>query len=127
MAINNHYFKRFVHDFNNLDVTTRLSVLAVLVGILGGMSAIIFRILIREVFLLLYYLPYTLGVPFEVLLLIIPPLGGLIVSLLATRVTKDAAGHGIPEIIETVAYKNGDMNYAVPFAKMAASSRVLVN
>ena len=126
MALNNNLIGRFVNKFNHLDVTTRLSVLAVIVGILGGFSAVIFRLIIRAVFILLYYLPYLyLHIPFVFLLLIIPPIGGLIVSLLATRVTTDAAGHGIPEIIETVAYKNGNFKYSVPFAKLAASSITL--
>ena len=125
MISENTYFKRFIFNFNHLDTTTRLSVLAVIVGILGGLSAIVFRYLITLVFILFYYIPYYIGIPFEILLIVIPALGGLLVGLMASKVTEDAAGHGIPEIIETVAYKNGNFNYDVPFAKMVASSITL--
>ncbi len=125
MISKNAYFKGFIYDFNHLDTTTRLSVLAVIVGILGGLSTIVFRFLTILVFTLFYYVPYQFGIPFELLLLIIPALGGLLVGLIAYKITNDATGHGIPEIIETVAYKNGNFKYSVPFAKMIASSITL--
>lgn len=124
MAVVKRYFNKFIYDFNHLDTTTRLSILAILVGILGGLSAIVFRYLITLVFFLLYYVPYTFGMPFEILLIVVPCFGGLLIGLMSTK-SKEASGHGIPEIIETVAYKNGDFSYSLPFVKMVASSITL--
>lgn len=125
MISENTYFKRLITNFNHLDTTTRLSILAVIVGILGGLSAVVFRYLITLVFILFYYVPYLVGVPFEFLLILIPAIGGLIVGVMATKVSEDAAGHGIPEIIESVAYKNGYFRTSLPFVKLAASSVTL--
>ena len=124
MAITNHYFKKFVYNFNHLDTTTRLSALAVLVGVMGGLSAVVFYYLIRFVFFIFYYVPYLFNIPFELLLIVIPTLGGLFIALMSTK-SNEASGHGIPDIIETVAYNNGNTSYSLPFVKMVASSITL--
>jgi hypothetical protein len=49
-------------------MTTLLGILAILVGVLGGLSAIIFRQLIHLVFVLFYELPSSFGIPFSFLL-----------------------------------------------------------
>ena len=101
----------------------RLSILSVITGVVGGLSAIVFRQMISLVFFLFFVFPMQLlGIPFPLLLIISPTLGGLIVGIMATKISVEARGHGIPEVINTVATKKGDFKLKVPVAKLIASS-----
>lgn len=54
--------------------------------------------------------------------LLVVPLGMLLVGLLVRRFAPDAAGHGVPEVMESVALKSGLMRGRIGVVKLIASS-----
>ena len=57
--------------------------------------------------------------------LLTPIIGGLIVGFLTSKVSKETKGHGVPEVLESVALKDGKMNLRVPFIKIIASATTI--
>ena len=57
--------------------------------------------------------------------LISPVIGGILVGYLTSRVSKETKGHGVPEVLESVALKNGKMNIRIPFIKIIASATTI--
>jgi len=99
--------------------------LAVAIGVLGGFAAIGFRLLIDLVQLgawrqSSYTLDYLAALPFWWKILA-PALGGLVVGLITTRFAREARGHGVPEVMESVALHGGRMRPRVVIAKLFAS------
>ena len=104
-----------------------LSVLAVIIGLVVGYGAILFRSLI-ELFQFLFMgsghenvgeivrsLPW-----WQVLLM--PVLGGLIIGPLVHFLFPGSRGHGVPEVISAVALHGGKMNIRDGVGKMIACS-----
>jgi CIC family chloride channel protein len=101
------------------------------VGIVGGIGSWIFRLAIDLIYHLFFILPMdifnTIGLsmiswsPF----LLAPIIGGTIVGFFTSRVSKETKGHGVPEVLESVALKNGKMNLRVPFIKILASATTI--
>lgn len=119
----NARFKSFIKFLNSLPSDLRLTILSILIGVIGGLSAVVFRYLIILVFELTYIIPNVfLHIPYWILLLIIPPLGGIIVGIITQKVSIETKGHGIPEIINAVSMNRGNIHFKVPIAKMIASS-----
>ncbi|MHA2347342.1 MAG: chloride channel protein, partial [Candidatus Hodarchaeales archaeon] len=108
-----------------------MNVLAICVGIVGGIGSWIFRLAIDLIYHLFFILPMdifnTIGLsmiswsPF----LLAPIIGGTIVGFFTSRVSKETKGHGVPEVLESVALKNGKMNLRVPFIKILASATTI--
>jgi CIC family chloride channel protein len=99
-----------------------LSLLAIAVGIAGGFGAIIFRGMI-SFFQNIFFgggtpLSNTLGL----LVIIVPAGGGLIVGLLVYFFAREAKGHGVPEVMEAVAMREGKIRPRVAVVKAIASS-----
>jgi CIC family chloride channel protein len=100
--------------------------IAILIGIAGGYGAVGFRLLIRFFGHLFY------GVDINALSLlqathwyqrlVFPAVGGLIIAPIVYRLAREAKGHGVPVIIESVALKDGLMRPRVTFAGIMASS-----
>ncbi len=115
----------------NLSPLVKLNVLAIGVGVIGGLGSWIFRLAITLIYEVFFTLPTDvlnfLGLsaidwlPF----LIAPIIGGLIVGYLTSRVSKETKGHGIPEVLESVALNNGKMNIRIPFIKIIASATTI--
>jgi len=115
----------------NLPALIKLNVLAIGVGIIGGLGSWVFRLAINLIYETFFSLPMqilnSLGlstikwVPF----LLTPIIGGLIVGYLTSRVSKETKGHGVPEVLESVALNNGKMNLRVPFIKIIASATTI--
>lgn len=104
----------------------RLTILSVVIGVIGGLSAVVFRFLIETVFQITFVFPhFVFGVPYLVLLLLVPACGGLIVGYITQYVSVETKGHGIPEIVDAVAMKRGNIGFKVPIAKMIASAITL--
>jgi CIC family chloride channel protein len=98
---------------------------AVLIGLLGGLAAVAFRRLIQLVHLLAwqrgtYTLDYLAGLPawWKVLA---PAAGGLLVGLIIYLFAREAKGHGVPEVMEAVAMRGGRIRARVVIAKLFAS------
>lgn len=121
----------FRKQSSNLPPFLTLNILAIGVGIVGGFGSWVFRLAILIIFGVFYSLPIqvmnTLGlstitwIPF----LLAPIIGGLIVGFFISRVSKETKGHGVPEVLESVALKNGKMNLRVPFIKIIASATTI--
>ncbi len=101
--------------------------LIILVGILGGIGAWIFRLVIIFIYDLFYLEPQKLfdGTNIELLswlpFLIAPIIGGIIVGLLTSKISKEVKGSGVPEIIEAIHVNEGKMKMRIPFIKILAS------
>ncbi len=98
-------------------------VLAILVGVIAGFGAIVFRWLIST-FQRLFFgfggeLLSFLG---DYYVIILPVVGGLFVGLLVHFGAREAKGHGVPEVMEAVAVKGGRIRPRVAVVKSLASS-----
>jgi len=101
------------------------------VGAVGGYGAIGFRKLIaiftqsgwgnatgmegRDLLIM------ALAAPFWIKILI-PTIGGLLVGIIIYFFAQEAKGHGVPEVMESVALKDGRMRTRIVFAKAFASA-----
>ena len=123
--ITNSLSNSFV-KYTKLSQTTYLMILAIMVGIFGGFGAIGFRMLIaffqklatgnsNEVIAVLQAMPWYIKI-------IIPICGSLIVGPLIFFLAHEAKGHGVPEVMEAVALKNGTIRPRVVLVKSLASA-----
>ena len=102
-----------------------LSVLAILIGILGGYGALLFRYAIKVAQYCFYQnthdiltFAHTLPVYLKIGL---PALGGLVVGPIIYFGAREAKGHGVPEVMEAVALKGGRIRPRVALVKILAS------
>ena len=90
---------------------TVTTILAVLIGFLGGFGAVGFRLLI-EAFQKLFYgsssdlLAVLASIPWYWKILI-PAIGGSVVGPVVFFFAREAKGHGVPEVMEAVALRSG--------------------
>ena len=101
-------------------------VVAVIIGVAGGFGAIFFRFAIRFFQGLFfgswhYTLDYVLQLPWYVKLFA-PALGGLLVGPLVYYFAREAKGHGVPEVMESIVLQAGAIHPRVMFAKVMASA-----
>ncbi|UCD25003.1 MAG: chloride channel protein, partial [Gemmatimonadota bacterium] len=98
---------------------------SVVIGLLGGLCAVGFRLLIQFLNRIFwgegqYTLEYIYGLPFW-WKIVAPAVGGLIVGFIVYRFAREAKGHGVPEVMEAVAVRGGRIRPRVVVAKMFAS------
>lgn len=102
-----------------------LTLLAVLIGIIAGLGSVGFKYLINF-FQKLFWrtAPIIEAVPGQpwFLTLIIPALGGLIIAPLIYYGAREAKGHGVPEILESLVFRSGRIKTKVVAIKALASS-----
>ena len=96
-----------------------LYALGALIGVVSGITAILFRLLILGISQVFVIIPQVLG---TVGWIIIPALGGLIVGFIVVRYAPEAKGHGVPEVIEAYAVHGGKIRFRVPLLKSLASA-----
>jgi len=103
----------------------RLSFLAVLVGLMAGLASILFKIMIHF-FQDLFWGDSSIisAVKSQPLYLtiLIPTMGGLLISPLIYYGAKEAKGHGVPEIMESLIFRGGKIRNRVAAIKALASS-----
>ncbi|MGD8434777.1 MAG: chloride channel protein, partial [Syntrophobacterales bacterium] len=102
-----------------------LSVLAILIGILGGYGALLFRYAIKVAQFCFYQntndiLTFAHTLPVY-LIVGLPALGGLVVGPIIYFGAREAKGHGVPEVMEAVALKGGRIRPRVALVKILAS------
>ncbi|MFQ5467999.1 MAG: chloride channel protein, partial [Kiloniellaceae bacterium] len=98
---------------------------SVAIGLLGGLGAVGLRFFIRFVNSVAwrqgeYTLDYLRGLPWW-WKLAAPAAGGLIVGFIIHYVSREAKGHGVPEVMEAVALRGGRIRPRVVLAKLFAS------
>lgn len=105
--------------------------LALVIGIMTGLGAVAFRALIALVHNISYNgtlsFIYDANVSegpsrFGDLVLFSPIIGGLIVVFLVRRFAPEAKGHGVPEVMDAVFYKRGNIRGTVALIKALASA-----
>jgi CIC family chloride channel protein len=102
-----------------------LSLVAILIGILAGYGALLFRYIINFAQYSFYrntdeVLTFHASLPLYVKVGA-PALGGLIVGILVHYGAREAKGHGVPEVMEAVALKGGRIRARVALVKILAS------
>jgi CIC family chloride channel protein len=105
---------------------TIMAVLAVIVGLTGGLGAVGFRLLINLFQTIAYGSPAELltvveTIPWHVKVWI-PALGGMVVGPLVYFLAREAKGHGVPEVMEAVALRSGVIRKRVVIVKLLASA-----
>ncbi len=109
----------------------RLSLLAIVVGLVTGLGAVVFRDLIGFIhnltFLGVFSFDYEANVftppsPWGALIILVPVVGGQIVTFLITKFAPEARGHGVPEVMDAIYYQDGMIRPVVAVIKSIASA-----
>src|SRR6202453_1846229 len=108
-----------------------LCALALVVGVMTGLGAVALRGLIGLFHNLLYNGTFSIWYNANVtegpsrfgdFVILSPVVGGLIVVFLVQRFAPEAKGHGVPEVMDAVFYKRGNIRGAVAVIKSLASA-----
>jgi chloride channel protein, CIC family len=108
-----------------------LAFLAVAVGVIAGLGAIAFRMLIGVVHNLAFLGEFSVAYdanhhtpasPLGAWFILVPVGGALVVAFLVSKFAPEAKGHGVPEVIDAVYYQRGLIRPAVVAVKALASS-----
>jgi len=108
-----------------------LSVIAVGLGVMGGFGAVFFRALIGLVHNLMFlgkFSPvydanvFTAPSPWGPAIILVPVLGGLVVTVLVTKFAPETRGHGVPEVMDAIYYSEGRIRPVVAAIKSLASA-----
>ncbi len=120
---------RFLHSLlalpqKNREVANLL--LAILIGGLAGYGALFFRYVLMSTQWLFYQhsadaLTWLGAVPWW-LKIVLPAGGGIVVGLIVHYFAREAKGHGVPEVMEAIVLRNGQIRKRVAFAKIVASA-----
>ncbi len=97
----------------------KLYILAALVGVVSGFTAVGFRLLIYAISILFTAIPNVIGIWGWV---IIPSIGGIFVAFIVTRYAPEAKGHGVPEIMYAYQLQRGHIRARIPLLKSLASA-----
>ncbi len=107
---------------------TKLAILGSIVGVIGGLGAVFFYYLILGFKYLFYgatdtdgFLDVLWGLPWYYRLLV-PAIGGLIIGPIIHYVVPEARGHGVPEVMEAVSLKEGNIRPLVAPLKALMSA-----
>ena len=111
----------------HLDRQILTLLIAAFIGFLSGYGAVLFRLLIKGAQYVFYentgdILSFSSTLP-AYIIVGIPCLGGLMVGLIVTFAASEARGHGVPEVMEAVALRNGRIRKRVAAAGKVPSSR----
>ncbi|HEY2781760.1 MAG TPA: chloride channel protein [Steroidobacteraceae bacterium] len=109
----------------------QLSLLALGLGIVTGLGAVLFRDLIGLIHNLLFVgrlivhydaNVFTSPAPWGWLVILVPVIGAVGVTFLVTHFAPEAKGHGVPEVMDAVYYKGGVIRPVVALVKSLASA-----
>jgi CIC family chloride channel protein len=108
-----------------------LSLLAVLMGLVTGIGAVMFRALIALIhnwmFLGKLSFAYDANIftgpaPWGWLVIFVPVIGSMVVTFLVTNFAPEARGHGVPEVMDAIFYRQGVIRPQVALVKSLASA-----
>ena len=109
----------------------QLSLLALGLGVVTGLGAVVFRDLIGLIHNLLFTghalihydaNVFTAPAPWGPLVILVPVLGAVGVTFLVTSFAPEAKGHGVPEVMDAIYYKSGVIRPVVALVKSLASA-----
>lgn len=109
----------------------RLCLLALCIGVFTGVGSAVFRALIGLVYNMSYLGRWSFKVDANLLdppsawgdlVFLSPILGGLIVVFMVRNFAPEAKGHGVPEVMDSIYYKGGDIRGVVAVVKSLASA-----
>ncbi len=105
---------------------TFMVVIAVMIGVLGGFGAILFRYSIR-LFQAIFFGSWHYGLDYALHLhwytkLLAPAAGGLVLGPIVYFFAREAKGHGVPEVMESIILRAGAIRPRVIIAKVVASA-----
>ncbi|HEX3887631.1 MAG TPA: chloride channel protein [Phenylobacterium sp.] len=110
---------------------SQLSLAALVVGVVTGFGAIGFRDLIGLVHNIAFSgrpdfhydaNVFTGASPWGPWVILIPVVGGIIVTFLVSNFAPEAKGHGVPEVMDAIFYKGGAIRPVVAVVKSLASA-----
>jgi len=105
--------------------------LALFVGVVAGFGAVLFRALIAFIHNLLFLGHisfvyeanlFTPASPWGPLVILVPIVGGMGVVFLVNNFAPEAKGHGVPEVMDAIFYKEGRIRPVVALVKSLASA-----
>ena len=108
-----------------------LSLIAIVVGVVTGFGSILFRGLIGFIhnlfFLGQFSFSYDANVytppsPWGIFVILVPVIGGMGVVFLVETFAHEARGHGVPEVMDAIFYKEGRIRPLVAAVKSLASA-----
>jgi len=109
----------------------RMAMLAILVGLVSGFGAVVFRGLIALFHNLMFYGSWSFSYDtsqhaaasaWGAWVILVPVLGAVVVAFLVRTFAPEAKGHGMPEVMEAVHYHKGVIRPVVAAVKSLASS-----
>ena len=108
-----------------------LSLLALALGVVTGLGAVLFRDLIGLIHNLMFTGRldfhydanlFTGSAPWGALVILVPVLGAVGVTFLIANFAPEAKGHGVPEVMDAIYYKGGVIRPVVAVIKSLASA-----
>jgi CIC family chloride channel protein len=108
-----------------------LSLIAIAVGVITGFGSILFRGLIGFIHNLFFLGQFsvfydanvhTLASPWGAFVILVPVIGGMGVVFLVENFAPEARGHGVPEVMDAIFYKEGRIRPVVAAVKSLASA-----
>ena len=108
-----------------------LSLFALLVGVVTGLGAIVFRGLIGLVHNVFFLGQFSFAYDFSIFtpfnpwgpaIILVPVIGGLAVTWIVSNFAPEAKGHGVPEVMDAIYYQQGVIRPVVAVVKSIASA-----
>lgn len=108
-----------------------ISLLALVVGVVTGLGAVGFRALISLIHNLAFTGKpsafydanlFTPVAPWGPAVILVPVIGGLLVTFLVSNFAPEAKGHGVPEVMDAIYYRGGVIRPVVAVVKSLASA-----
>jgi CIC family chloride channel protein len=105
--------------------------LALVMGCVTGIGAVVFRALIGLVHNVLFLGHFSFAYdaslftpppPWGAFVILVPVIGSIGVTFIVTTFAPEAKGHGVPEVMDAIYYKNGIIRPVVAVAKSVASA-----
>lgn len=109
----------------------RLFVVAIVIGLLAGVAAWAFRLLIGLIHNFAMYGTFSAVYDANIhtapsawgpLVILVPMLGGLVVIYLIENFAPEARGHGVPEVMDAIYHRKGRIRGSVSIFKAVASA-----
>src|SRR6185437_9141736 len=119
-----------IQDYQPLK-NMHMMILAVVIGILSGIGAILFRMLVDSIIKICFFdngnifydpIQHLPLFNYRIFIILIPVIGACIVTFLISRFAIEAKGHGVPEAMYAIHYKQGKISPSVALIKVLASA-----